>query len=500
MITSWEHERLGEIEQLPKNLRPHKVWKHFYYKEEHWERICKYDVESMRTVAEDIVGIFRHGHEDLPWISRKQWYAVKKLLQRHHDDAYSDIYLLEMASPNTWWSPDMDKRHRHQALTPRSVFIVVQLDQPASWIVTAFRPHPKTKNVKWTEDEFRRTGEEHFLRVTKMNKNDFASVIARNILQATTIAPESVKDLWWLASAIGYGRMLTTNAEVSSALVKAEQLLGGVSEELKDDFKEILDWDGCLDDISSGLKDDYPEDFEHALSDSEELLAIANAIGAAKEAEAFMNSAEGLIAWIPGEWNHLLDHASARIKMFEASDSLVLRLWGAVEESVIGATMRETEPVVRPEASLVDQIIPSDSLYTRWINRTAKFAGDITTEIGQFVNSSINAFDVGLPAPMMGNGMHTNKFFEVRVSPEEDAYQCRVFVINEKYPDGYELTDRYTKEYDYLCRMNVNYEYVLIILIASERSIEGDTLESILNIDTQKEDIVVKTRKISPPK
>lgn len=495
-MPAWKHPTLGPVEYIPPKMRPAKVWKHFYDEAQHWERLCGQDVGPMRAEAEAVARILRVDHDALPRMEGERWRRGRDLLVRHHDAAYAPAYQTEMASSETVWTPGMDAQHRHKALTPRSVFVVVQFDQP-SWVVTAFRPHPPTQGVEWDEADLRRHGAWYFRKETGMEPESLVRATAENLQRVSSVAPRSVRDVWWLASAVGYGRLLVDHAEVRAALPAAESTLGAADENLLAELRRSLDWDGCLRRLASALKETRSEDLEGLLASSEELLAVADAIGAAPRAEAFCADAEALIAWMPQEWGHLISHAARRCEVFGSSECLVLRLWAAVEDAAVGAAIRETAPSVRPEARLVDAIMPAEPVWLRWRDRVAALARAVSGTAREWVRTCLDAVTVTQPAPAMGGAGATEQW-DVRGRPAPNAPHVRIFVIDGDNPDGCEVTERFTESDGDLWRMAQG-ERALIVVVASESPLPGTGLESVLAHAAARDDAVAEVREISPP-
>ncbi|MCB0221589.1 MAG: hypothetical protein KDH09_17960, partial [Chrysiogenetes bacterium] len=323
-MSAWKHPLLGPIDLIPPNLCPKKVWRHLYDRHEHWERVCKADIAAMRRDAEKILGVARASRCELPSLAGER--QARELLVAHHDATYAPAYSSEMSSPDTAWTPSMDSSHRHRALTPRSVFIVVQLDRPRSWVVTAFRPHPSTVGVNWDEADLRRHAVSYFQKEPGVKVEERALAVAENLRRVS--GPSSTpKELWWLASAVGHGRLLRHVPDVHDALPAAESALSATPVSVLQELRAALGWELLEGRLADALKDSRPEDLEAVLADAEELLAVASAVGAELEAAAFCDEAELLLPWIPAEWAHVAERARALAATAEPSP--VMRLWGA---------------------------------------------------------------------------------------------------------------------------------------------------------------------------
>ena len=496
-MASWKHPILGPINLIRRKWRPKKVWKHFYDAAEHWERLCDHDVGALRSQTEAILQVKRAVKCELPWIEQERWPLGRDLLLSHHDAGYAPIYLTEMASAETTWTPGMDSQQRHRALSPRSVFIVVQLDQP-SCVVTAYRPHPPTRGVGWNEADLRRHGRWYFRKETGMNIESLVRATAEN-LQRVTAVPRSLRELWWLASAVGYGRLLADHQEVQATLPAAEAALGAVEEDLRQKLVAAFGWDECLGRIAGGLKEDRSEDLEEGLSTSEELLAAASAIGAEEAAHSFCVNAEELLGWLPPEWSHMADIAATRCRAFGRSEGAVLRLWTAVETAAVGAMMRQASPAIRPEARFVDELIPADPGWLGWREQIAALAADMSSALGRWLQASVDSVSVIQPAPALGGAEPAEEPWEVHGRPEPDAPHYRAFVIDEQHPEGHEVTERFTWADGDLWRIDREGDHALVVVVAGESPILGSDLESILAHAAEKEDVLVVQRVLSPP-
>lgn len=492
-MTAWRHPRLGTIELLPPSRRPKKVWAHFYSVAEHWERLCGLDINPMRETTELIVGRRREDCDDIGWLDgTTRWSEARTQMVRDHDVAYGPAYQAEMTSSETLWTQEMDASFRHKALTPRSVFIVVELNQP-SWVVTAFRPHPQTWRVDWDEADLRRHAEWYFQRDTGMNLENLRPTVATNLRRSSGAVPGTARDLWWLASAVGYGRLLSRHAEVRAALSAGEQVLGAVREEVIAALRSSLDWEGCSRRLAAALTDVRSEELEAVLATSEELLAVAGTIGAELRAESFCADAEALIVWLPSEWAHLIEHAASRRDTFSDSESLVVRLWAAVEDAAIGAALREKEAAVRPAARLVDALISDRPGLVR---RAQSFARGTWSAVAGWVRDTLDAVTITRPAPALASAQ-SEAAWELHGHAAKDAPQHRVFIVDDDYPNGVEVTHRINSD-GKLWQFERSDERVWMIVVASKTVLPGTTLESLLDDAAHLEDAVIDARELQP--
>jgi hypothetical protein len=490
---------IGPIEPLPREMRPAKVWKHFYNQSQHWERICERDVASMRREAEAVVGIQRDHREVLPLMDRKRWARTRDLLGRHHDAAYAPAYQAEMSSPDALWTPTQDAQRRHQVLTPNAVFAVVQVDG-WNWVVTAFRPLPPIWGLDWNEVNIRRYAADYFRKETGMHGDNLVRITAENLQRASTAVPRSAQDTWWLASAIGYGRLLVHHSEVANALAAAEAVLTISPAEVVAELARALDWDGCLRHLADALKDSRSEEAEAVLATAEELLVAASVIATETQADAFCAEAEALIAWLPAEWGHLLDRAASRREVLGSPDHPVYRLWSAVEDAAVGAEMRELPAAIRPVPRLADAVIAARPPWRRWRARVAQLALVAPTAVTDWVRSSLDGIHVARPAPVMGAAGTPSGSWDVLGRPAPEAPCFKLFVVDEANPEGHEVTEHFDPAGDKLWIIEPGDEAALIILVASLKPIGDGDLQSVLTEAGRRDDVFVGTKELSPPR
>ena len=495
-MSAWTHPSLGPIGFIPQKSCPLKVWKHFYAPSEHWERVCTVDVAAMRSQTEVIVGATRGTAQTLPRLEKGQWRRARELLVEHHDGHYAPTYYAERSSSETVWTPSMDSLYRHRALTPRSVFIVVQLDSTGSHVVTAYRPQPQVQDVEWDEAELRRYGISYFRRETGVNVDDFATVVIEN-LRRVSVAPSTMKELWWLASAVGYGRLLQHVPEVHSVLAGAEAAFSETSESLLEALRRALNWEPMVERLADALREARPEDLEAILADAEELLAVGATIGAEPEAEAFCEEAEMLLPWLPAEWAHVADRARHRLRAMAAQPSLVVRFWSAVEDAATAALAREVEPAVRPASRLVDALIRQQPRWSVWRVRIADLAVRATAAATSWIDRSIEGLTIEPLAPTMGGFDVAHDEWAVRGRPAPDAPHYRVFVVDEAHPDGWEVTEQFTDADGELWRLDAN-EQALVVIIAGERPLVGLGMAQVLNEASTRDDVVARARELQP--
>lgn len=498
MMPPWKHPLLGPIEALPPRLQPKKVWAHFYSSDERWDRISPADPRLLRSEVERLLGVTRQSAPELPRASQDIWPRVRDLARRHHDVGYGRAYGTDMVDPTTCWTPTMDRRQRHHALTPRSIYIVLQLDRP-SWVVTAFRPHPPTAGVDWSEADFRRHAEWKFQEATGMSIDRLARVIQEKLTQAARTRPASARDLWWLVSAVGYGRLLRGDLAVQAALRAAEACLGEADPAIVSQLRDALDWRGALQRVAAGLKEDRPEDLEAALSNAEDLLVAAPVLGAGAKAKEFCAEAEALLAWVPAEWDDLALEASRRLELLGGDGSPAGLLWAALADGVTGALLRAQAGAARPAARHVDALLPSQPPWQRFVDLVNRIASRAASGLDRVVRDSLADIRVHAPAPTMGAAGPTAEPWAVRGGPAPGRQHLRVFVVDCDYPEGQEVTARFHPQDGYLWSLDRRDERALIVLIAGDVPVPGETLEDVLSFAAEREEVAIGCREVSPP-
>ena len=505
-----DHPSLGLIKALPSNLSPKKVWKHLYDPREAWQRLCHDPISLMCHEAEEVLGVKRERLPDLPHLPTERWLALKGLLLQHHDHTYEPIYRSEMSSAEAVWTPHSDLQGRFRALTPRSIFIVVQAEALMSWVVTAFRPHPPIRGVL-NEEELKGYGVYYFRKETSLSTDDFKRSVIEGLERAPS-APSTINELWWLALAVGYGRLLRRHAEVQAPLAAAERALAGVSGSSREELRAALDWEGLTGRFAEALKEERSEELERCLAEAEDLLAISEVVDAGPEAETFSAEVEALIPWLPAEWTYIAERARHRAGLAMAEESLVVRLWEAVEEAAAGAILREGPPVTRPHALIVDALLqrrvapqspePGEPLWATLRAQIAQLktsALGVTSAVESWVAQTIEKLSASRLSPTMSASHDRSSGWVVCGHPASPlthpAPHYRAFVVDDEYRNGYEVTAQLTHGEGVLWESELG-QRALVVIIASERPLEGEGLAQALTQASLRGDVAVDAREL----
>lgn len=465
-MNGWRHPRFGHIDAIGAGKRPKKVWKHFYNARECWERICQYPVATMRAEAEREAGIDRADSEALP--DDRSGGAFRELLMRHHDEAYALVYMEEMASPETKWTRQTARRDRHNALTPGAVFLVIEPGEP-SRVITAFRPCPPACSLR-SEAALQRYAIRYFRRKGGM---EFEQFVVDELQRVSTNVPVNGGELWWLASAVGFGRLLAGRPEVDTVLSSAEKVLGAVAVAVRDDLAEQLEWDHCLRRIEDGVSDDEVESVEDALLVAEELLAVADVIGAESACRAFCTQVEKLLKKPSPHWDLIFEMAQARHRTFGATDSWVHRLWAAAEKPVSQKELRTKL------SALVGQ---GNEVLSHWTKR------------------ALDSLQIMRPIPVMGNPETEADARELRGTPPSDGKFHRMYIVDDTYPDGFEVTGHFITSDGLLWQLNASDEYAIVIVIAARSPLPDGDLATMMKLAESRTDVTVNFRTLIPPR
>ena len=494
---------LGSICPIPPERCPKKVWKHLYDHRERWDRLCDGDIAAMRAEAELIVKQARASTEELPHLPERQKTRVSELLIAHHETVYAPTYMSELAEVETVWTPNMNAEHRHFALTPRSIFVVVQLEQPVPWVVTAFRPHPAHSTLITDEQDLQQYGRDYFERRTLMSVEELASTTARHLARFTE-PPQTMMALWSLAAAVGYGRLLQHMPAVQQVLQPAEDALGQTPPALVQALRQGFAWDELLDQLSGALQETRPEEFEHVLTSAEELLLVAESVGDAQAAAAFADEAQCLVAWMPPEWSHLGDQARWRAQVFGASAAPAGLLWQTVEEASVEALMRDATPTIRPAARLVDALFGAPASQPVWKERLDGLvrslgvsADNAIASLKGWLDDMIGEVSLAPLAPAMGSAESQAQEWVVRGRLVPDAPETfRAFIVDADSPEGYEVTEALTYAED-LWSM-ASHERACLVIIAADAPLKGQSMAEVFEGASGIAGVAVRVRELQP--
>jgi hypothetical protein len=454
--------------------QPKKVWKHFHDPAEHWERLAGQDLTGLRLEAEELVGVLRSAQLELPDLPGQRKLRAHEALRRHHDDYYGSIYLTELSSHETRWAEMIDRRHRQHALTPRSVYVIVQLDDP-SVVITAFRSKPPTSGIDWEEEDFRRHGLWLLSREDTMNRADLKRRTMEELRRTVERPPTSVREAWWMASAVGFGRVLADDEEGRALVTAGEESLRALAPALRSELARALDWDGTRQRLAGGIEAERSEDLEGALADAEDLLVVADAIGEDATAKDLCVYAAELLARIPAAWVHVAERAQVLLDRAADRTRLIAQLWATV------ASASEDNP-----------------LLSQWRSQLARWLSAGARDVQEWMRRSMDGIAVTASAPAMDAASSVS--WQVRGVPAVEAPHYRVFVVDDAYPAGYEVTSHFIANDGLLWNLDRPNDRAVLVIVAGSAAIAGKTLGEILADAERRSDVHVGVRGLTPPR
>lgn len=482
----WTHPVLGTILPLARRFQPTKVWKHLYDPAERWKDLASVDPERLHDEA--VAQGCPPFHPSKTHPPFDDW-RVRRVLERHHDQAYEAAYSAELASPEARWSVKRADTDRWVARTPRAVVGIVTRT-PESRVVTAYRPLPPMRNVGWGEDDFQRQADYVFEKETGMN----AAHLAQDLVRLAQAGVSTPRDAWWLALAVGRGRAgAAKDAALREPLDAAEAALQRAASGVRAEVDSAVGAVELLDRLAEGLKDERPEDAEHALSDVEDALLVLDTLGLHDRASELLESATGLLAWTPPEFVSLGRQAAAR--QAELGQGPAAELWAAVDECLVGAQVRTSPPVSRPVSTLVDSLVPQPSL----VDRAAALADRGAQTVRAWADEVLGRIAVQAPVPLMGQASPTEQPWMLVGSVDRPGPWFRAFVIDHEHPAGYAVTEHLGTAAATLWHLERPGQAAHVVIISAHAALPGDDLQALLAAAESREDAAVVVRQFTRP-
>lgn len=478
---------------IPSKAAPKKLWKHFYNPTERWDRLCDVNINAWRQEAEGIIGYTRETHDEPPQVSHKTWARAKPLFREHHESGYMPVYMSELEDEHTRFAPSNDDSPRTIALTPRALYIVIDNDSNAPWVVTAYRPYPYGKRFDWDEDDFQRVAAKRFQNNT-MSNHTYTATVASWLERANKPA-STTQELWRLAFSVAQARTLAEDARIATLLAESTRALEATPRELFIELGALLDFGTCIEQLSLGLEQERPEDFEQALEGAEELLVVAEVIGAHEKSTHFIEDIEAIIPWVPAEWSHLRVRARNHAAMLDA-ESGARRLWELVEDCVIAACVMEGEPAVKPTPHLYKKLLPAASPWAPLLEQLSRLTHNITKAIETPLSQLTDSFQVMQPAPLMGSTLEEQRELRAHMPTLSPELHARIFVVDEEHPEGFDVTEYIGQTSSHFWTLD-NDERALVVFILSEAPIAlGASLDELVALAREREDMALATREV----
>ena len=466
--------RFGKVEAIEARHQPTKAWKHFHDPAEHWERLAEQDLTDLHLEAEHLIGAQRFEQPALPDLSGQRKHRAHEALRRHHDNHYAPIYLTELSSRETRWTETVDKRHRQHALTPRSVYVVVQLDDP-SVVITAFRPKPPTIGIDWEEEDFRHHGLWRLSREDTMNRADLKRQTLEELRRRITRPLTSVREAWWMASAVGFGRVLADDEEGRTLVTAGEEALRALAPALRSELARTLDWERNRQSLAGGIEAERSEDLENALADTENLLVVADAIGEDATAKDLCVYAAELLTQLPVAWSHLVERTQVLLDHAVDRTRPIARLWATV------VSASEDNP-----------------LMFQWRARLARWLFAGSWDIQHWMIQSLGGIVVTTPAPAMRTASSAS--WEVHGIPAAGAPHHRVFIVDYAHPAGYEVTSHFIPDDGLLWNFDRPDERAVLVVVAGRAAITERSLDEVVVDAERRSDVHIGVLNLTPPK
>jgi hypothetical protein len=484
----WKHPQLGQVGPIRKEHQAEKVWKHLYNPSEQWAALTTSDLRHLRQEALRTGGLASWSLGAPPY----DW-RLRRVLEQHHDAAFAPAYMAELGDGATLWGAKQLDAARWVGRTPNAVIGIV-LTAPTSRVLTAYRPHPPVVNVDWREEDFQRQADYVFEKETAMDTPSTRRLI-QELRRTSEVGWATTMDVWWLTFAVAQARArVGTAPELQDSLAVAERALDSASRDIREELVQRLHLEAMLDRLAAGLQENEPEGVEQALSDIEDTLLVLDVLGAGSELATLLDGASSLMAWTPAAFTTLTQRALYRRALY-VETSAVAALWDAVEESVIGASVRDTPPSRRPAATLVDVLLPRPSL----ADRLAAWAARGADESQAWIHDQLAILEVRSLAPVMGRGVPPTEPFVV-VGHLRSGPRClRGFAIDEEYPDGHDVTELVMAPGRSLWQLERPGQEVVIVLFATDTPMVSATLSGLFDEAERRGDVTVGTRRLSRP-
>lgn len=485
---SWRHPQIGLIDPLRKSHQPKKLWKHFYDEAEHWERLCEVDISLLRDKAESILNVRRNERRELSLVS----HSFQEHAQQVHDEHYGRVYMAQMSDSETRWSM-MDKRYRHHALTPYSIFITVALEEPQSVVITAFRPLPKVHGINMSEEQIAEQANLYFENRVFMNIHRLNELTLRMFSHHTT-TPQDIESLWSLTLAMGQAQLLRT-PEIRQAVSKAQVLLAQVPDHVVSALVDALDWQACLDQMICALETESLEEMEDALVQAQALLMVAPLLGAQQQATDFVDDAKMVIAWVPASWSILAEHAASRREHFEQQNQILFEMWSFVEQTIWEATLRYQTPSIRPKASIAYALVDA-SARPEWLQQLSQWFRSMSDQFKKSLEQ-LATLELTPTSPMMGSENVAEKTIEVRVQLNQPHSYFKAFVVDESRPGGVDVTANVASD-GLIWMLDDTEDRAVFLLFTSTSPIRGSHLSEICDEVLVRNDVAISSAYIAP--
>ena len=343
-----------KFEPMDDNRAVRKTWKHFLSPEEHWGRLCDCDIRELAGEAESLLGERRIYRERPVLVDAAAQERAASILKGLHDEYYAPLYV----SAVEHYVELVQNKQYVTLMDEKGIVVLMKRFYEVYRIKTAFRPTPGNLKVDFKEKDFFTEAHRYLKKKEAKTGKNLAGAVFSG-MDTGLIIPETIKDTWKLARAIGWlnalgmdgglgiGRLAYQIWEVTAGVLKKE-LISGIS------------WDSMLDEVAELVKEDDDEGLVVMMNTIEDELAVADALGLNMKSERFVSGLLGLLAWYEPASPLLPVLAFNRNTELESSGTALAGMWGKAGNLFLDAmvnSLKETadfekavEPIPEPDA------------------------------------------------------------------------------------------------------------------------------------------------------
>jgi len=357
-------------------------------------------------------------------------------------------------------------------------------------VITAFRPHPETKNVSFDEDDMQKYGQDYFEKKVIMCDSKYTTSLQQNLQKVTTV-PETVQELWRLTSVLGYAR---GRSELLTEFSRVERLFQQTSQALKVELRNALDWSSLESRLVEAIKELDSEELEDVLIKAEELLITGERLGERSAIDDFLKETQHLLPWLTIESAHVSKLARQRLLALGTCSEYATQLWSAVEDALNVVIMRADEATIRPMSTIAQTLFPEESFWHPILLKLKEIVNPISARCATWVNECSQMLEILPLSPVMGHAEMREEIFGVygKLGATPPTHY-KVFVVSADAPNGYDVTEFFMSS-DALLWKTKNQEEVLVVIIAAEAPLEVQNLSELDQLTTQRGDLAWSTR------
>ena len=459
---TFEHPQLGQVAPLSEDWRARKTWRHFHSPTERWSALAGVDTDRLRNAAPTRGCPPWRGVGGYPTLKR----ACDVHLRQEHDAKWVAVYERELTRQGTRCGPSRREDDAFALVSPAGVFAVAS-SGPHRHLLTVFRPHPHGVSVVLPEPPRAEHAWHYWEQETGMKVPNRREQLSRELLDAG--------DVWLLARAVA---ACDGSAEegVAAARERARQRLSAVDPALRAQATPVAE--KLVDRLDGALEQ---SDAVDALLEIEDALAVLEVLSGPVVAEAVLNELRILLEWAPETWSAVVPIASARAV---ETTGVAATFWEAVEESV-GAAMVHASADARLEpATLVERVLPA-AWWAPWATRLRSVSA-VARQLTELP---------GLRIGVAHLGVGTEDPWEVHGPPEWAMPGTRVFVVDETFFAGHEVT-REARNGEALWGLELPGQRAQVVVV---RGVVGDSLEELLSAAATSPGATVEHVEVSRP-